>query len=254
MNDAKRACLISRLIDALEHRRSRGMGGSLRRGRRMGGTGWSAHLGTRRPQGEVLRRSCSKRPPTRSSTVDALVAEGDVVAEEGRYTGTHTGTWRNPNGAEIPPTGKSLDFAFSAIFRVRDGKITSIRLYYDQMEVLDATRAGASACCGLEPKSTPSSPGRSSRPPDRVFVSVRVRLKITSIRLVPRGRLGVSRQSLGCDHSCAAGVRPDAGATGMTAHTRGRSNPGEGRCSAGRRLRSKHALSGRLPARVHPLP
>ena len=74
--------------------------------------------------------------PDRSSTVDALIAEGDIVAEEGRYTGTHTGTWRNPNGVEIPATGKSLDFAFSAIFRVRDGKITSIRLYYDQMEVL----------------------------------------------------------------------------------------------------------------------
>ena len=77
-----------------------------------------------------------KAAPDRSSTVDALIAEGDVVAEEGRYTGTHTGTWRNPNGVEIPPTGKRLDFAFSAIFRVRDGKITSIRLYYDQMEVL----------------------------------------------------------------------------------------------------------------------
>ena len=74
--------------------------------------------------------------PDRSSVVDVLIAEGDVVAEEGRYTGTHTGTWRNPDGVEIPPTGKSLDFAFSAIFRVCEGKITSIRLYYDQIEVL----------------------------------------------------------------------------------------------------------------------
>jgi len=74
--------------------------------------------------------------PDRASIVDALIADGDLVAEEGRYTGTHTGTWRNPDGAEIPATGRSLDFRFSAIFRVDDGKIASIRLYYDQLEVL----------------------------------------------------------------------------------------------------------------------
>ena len=74
--------------------------------------------------------------PDRASIVDALIVEGDLVAEEGRYTGTHTGTWRNPDGAEIPATGRSLDFRFSAIFRVDDGKIASIRLYYDQLEVL----------------------------------------------------------------------------------------------------------------------
>jgi ketosteroid isomerase-like protein len=74
--------------------------------------------------------------PDRASLVDSLFAEGDLVAEEGRYTGTHTGTWRSPDGVEIPATGKSVDFPFSAIFRVKNGKIASIRLYYDQLEVL----------------------------------------------------------------------------------------------------------------------
>jgi steroid delta-isomerase-like uncharacterized protein len=74
--------------------------------------------------------------PDRSSSVESLFAEGDLVAETGRYTGTHTGTWRNPDGMEIPATGKSLDFPFSAVFRVENGKIISIRLYYDQVEVL----------------------------------------------------------------------------------------------------------------------
>jgi ketosteroid isomerase-like protein len=36
---------------------------------------------------------------------------------------------------EIPGTGKRFDFPFAAIFRVVDGKITSIRIYYDQIEV-----------------------------------------------------------------------------------------------------------------------
>ena len=74
--------------------------------------------------------------PDRLSVVDALFAEGNLVAEEGRYTGTHTGTWRSPEGVEIPATGKSLDFPFGAIFRVENDKIASVRLYYDQIDVL----------------------------------------------------------------------------------------------------------------------
>ena len=74
--------------------------------------------------------------PDRISRVLALVAEGDLVVEEARYTGTHTGTFRSPDGLEIPATGKKMDFGFTAVFRVENGKITSIRLYYDQLELL----------------------------------------------------------------------------------------------------------------------
>jgi limonene-1,2-epoxide hydrolase len=42
--------------------------------------------------------------------------------------------WRTPE-AEIPATGKELDFPFVGVFRVDDGKIASIRIYYDQVEV-----------------------------------------------------------------------------------------------------------------------
>ena len=50
--------------------------------------------------------------PDRGSSDVVLVAEGDTVVEQARYTGTHTGTWRNPNGVEIPATGKTVDFPF----------------------------------------------------------------------------------------------------------------------------------------------
>ena len=73
--------------------------------------------------------------PDRSSRDVMLVAEGDHVVELARYTGTHTGTWRSPDGAEIPATGKELDFPFVGVFRVANGKISSIRIYYDQLEV-----------------------------------------------------------------------------------------------------------------------
>ena len=73
--------------------------------------------------------------PDRGSSDVELFADGDVVVEQARYTGTHTGTWRSPDGAEVPATGRKLDFAFAAVFHVEEGKISSIRLYYDQLEV-----------------------------------------------------------------------------------------------------------------------
>ena len=38
-------------------------------------------------------------------------------------------------GAEVPPTGTSLDFPFVGVFRVENGKVNSIRIYFDQIEV-----------------------------------------------------------------------------------------------------------------------
>jgi steroid delta-isomerase-like uncharacterized protein len=73
--------------------------------------------------------------PDRGSADVVLFAEGDVVVEQARYTGTHTGTWRSPDGAEIPATGKTVDFPFIGVFKVEGGKISSIRIYYDQVDV-----------------------------------------------------------------------------------------------------------------------
>ena len=73
--------------------------------------------------------------PDRRSADVVLFVDGDHVVEEARYVGTHTGPWRSPNGTEVPATGQSLDFPFVGVFRVEDGKIGSIRIYFDQVEV-----------------------------------------------------------------------------------------------------------------------
>jgi steroid delta-isomerase-like uncharacterized protein len=86
--------------------------------------------------------------PDRGSSDVVLIAEGGHVVEQARYTGTHTGTWRNANGVEIPATGRTLDFPFVGVFRVESGKISTIRLYYDQVEVL--------AQLGLMPEAMPN--------------------------------------------------------------------------------------------------
>jgi predicted ester cyclase len=73
--------------------------------------------------------------PDRRSAEVVLIAEGDHVVEQARYIGTHTGIWRNPDGPEVPATGKGMDFPFVGVFRVENGKISSIRIYFDQIEV-----------------------------------------------------------------------------------------------------------------------
>ena len=55
--------------------------------------------------------------PDRQSRDVILFAEGDHVVEQARYTGTHSGTWRNPDGAEVPATGRKLDFPFVGVRR-----------------------------------------------------------------------------------------------------------------------------------------
>ena len=74
--------------------------------------------------------------PDRRSADVVLYADGDYVVEQATYTGTHTGIWRNPAGAEVPATGKKMTSPFVGVFRVENGKISSIRIYYDQIEVL----------------------------------------------------------------------------------------------------------------------
>ena len=74
--------------------------------------------------------------PDRSSRDVELLVDGEYVVEQARYVGTHTGPLRTPEGGEVPPTGKQFDFPFVGIFQVQDGKIRSIRIYYDQIELL----------------------------------------------------------------------------------------------------------------------
>ncbi len=86
--------------------------------------------------------------PDRRSRDIVLFAEGDYVVEQARYTGTHTGPLLTPNGAEIPATGKTFEFPFVGIFRIEDGKIRSIDIYYDQFDLFRQL--------GLLPGATPN--------------------------------------------------------------------------------------------------
>lgn len=65
------------------------------------------------------------------------VIAGDTAVTEQNYSGTHTGTLRTPHG-DIPATGKRVQGRQVAVQRVKDGKVWSEHLYFDQMEFLGA--------------------------------------------------------------------------------------------------------------------
>ena len=78
--------------------------------------------------------------PDGTITHEQYVEAGEMVIIEGHLTGTHTGTFRTPQG-DIPPTGNSVRLRYASIRRVEGGKIASEHLYFDQVEFL--TQIGA---------------------------------------------------------------------------------------------------------------
>jgi steroid delta-isomerase-like uncharacterized protein len=62
--------------------------------------------------------------------IETLAQSGDVAVCEFRGIGTHTGTLHTPMG-DIPATGRTVDVPFCDVIRVRDGRIVSIRTYFD---------------------------------------------------------------------------------------------------------------------------
>jgi steroid delta-isomerase-like uncharacterized protein len=73
--------------------------------------------------------------PDAKITPADLFEAGDIVVAEGTLSGTHSGTFRTPQG-EIPPTGNQVTLRYAAVKRFRDGRLVSEHLYFDQLEFL----------------------------------------------------------------------------------------------------------------------
>lgn len=63
------------------------------------------------------------------------IAEGDRVVVVYRGRGTHTGTLKNSSG-EIPATGKEITLDLCDVVEITDGKIRSVRTYFDSGSLL----------------------------------------------------------------------------------------------------------------------
>ena len=74
--------------------------------------------------------------PDAKYTVASFVEQGDSFADEWTFTGTNTGPFRLPDGAEVPATGRPVEIRGMELVQVRDGKIVVDNLYYDFMAAL----------------------------------------------------------------------------------------------------------------------
>ena len=61
--------------------------------------------------------------------------DGDTVISEGALTGSHTGTFRTPQG-DVPASGNVVTLRFASVKLIGGGQIVSERMYFDQMEFL----------------------------------------------------------------------------------------------------------------------
>jgi steroid delta-isomerase-like uncharacterized protein len=60
-------------------------------------------------------------------------AAGDTVVAEGTLTGTHRGTFRYSSG-QVPASGNQVNLRYASVKQIREGKLVSERLYFDQLE------------------------------------------------------------------------------------------------------------------------
>ena len=73
--------------------------------------------------------------PDRTMTVDVYVEQGDTIAVEYTFVGTNTGPLVMPDGTELPPTGKRVEFKGMELLQLRDGKAVVDHDYWDNMAV-----------------------------------------------------------------------------------------------------------------------
>jgi steroid delta-isomerase-like uncharacterized protein len=74
--------------------------------------------------------------PDAKLTAHATLEDGESVAEQFTFEGTHEDTLVGRDGSEIPATHRRLAGRGVEVFRVRHGKIVEEHLYFDQVQVL----------------------------------------------------------------------------------------------------------------------
>ena len=67
---------------------------------------------------------------------EARHESGNVAIDEWYTTGTHSAPLSMPTGETIPATGKQIRVRGCDVVTVEGGRITSHRIYFDQMEFL----------------------------------------------------------------------------------------------------------------------
>jgi ketosteroid isomerase-like protein len=92
--------------------------------------GMPAKIG--KAQYDQVRQGFDSAFPDARTPLVSIIESGDTAAGEIVFIGTNTGSMASPAGGQIPPTGKKVNLPGAFVMKVKDGKITSYHLYFDQ--------------------------------------------------------------------------------------------------------------------------
>jgi predicted ester cyclase len=95
--------------------------------------------------------------PNFKHTLGRCVESGDLIACEGKFTGDNTGPMSMPGGQSIPATNKHVEFDWSGMAQIKNGKVASANVYFDNMGFMQQLglvpsppRADAKAASGTQ--------------------------------------------------------------------------------------------------------
>ena len=97
------------------------------------------------PGGMVLRGADGVRAfwhgyqgafPDNRVVTRTVFGAGDQAVQEAAFEGTHTATLVGADGSEVPATGRRVSVPFAGTYTLRDGRIASYHLYFDQVDLL----------------------------------------------------------------------------------------------------------------------
>ena len=80
--------------------------------------------------------------PDSKASFDSVSVSGNTVTLELTWRGVQTGPLETPAGA-LPPSGRSMDIRACQVVEVSDGKVQSIRHYFDMATLLQQLGAFA---------------------------------------------------------------------------------------------------------------
>ncbi|MGW1671782.1 ester cyclase [Streptomyces sp. NPDC002324] len=86
--------------------------------------------------GEYWRQMTDAVPEARYESL-ASFEVGDTAIDEGIFSGRNTGPMAFPDGTTLPATQRDIRMRGVDFATVRDGQITSYRLYFDQLDFLN---------------------------------------------------------------------------------------------------------------------
>jgi predicted ester cyclase len=90
---------------------------------------------TGRDAADAIWNTWQEAFPDNRIEIGMIHADDRGGVNECRFIGTHNGPLRGPAG-EIAATGRTADVPVTGVYEFEEGKVTSLHVYFDQMELL----------------------------------------------------------------------------------------------------------------------